>query len=1140
MALPVTDAWTSGTNQSISAYGPYSELEGGFNVVSGSPGLTVTSGVYNTARRTDETPAADQISSVVITTAQISLNIYAGPAVRLQSGANTSYHVETNGSEFYVSKNVAGSQSVLAGPISQAFAAGDVLLLEVSGVGATVTLRVYKALAASPTSFTQVGSDVTDTAGDRITAAGYLGVFGFGNTSTTPVVGAWTGGNLATGVTVTPDAGAIAYAGEAPSVDLSGVRTPGAGAIVYEGQSPTLALSGINIVGGAVGTNTATLPPFNAGDVAIVFAFRDGSATNPAVPGTFTNITNTTDGTSCSVSAGWRRLQGGDTTVGTWTNASRVSVLVVRGLLSSGTPVGAFAGGAGTTNTLTYPALGTFTDASGASRVARFAGHRSTNQNLEAAPSGFANVSAASAVDGTAETAAHRSNAAVASQSSTNVTLTGTASGWVAISLELLADVVPLTVSPGAGAIAYDGAAPTPAATAHQTTQPDVGAIVYTGATPVAQSGANVTTQPDAGAVAYAGAAPVPAATANHITAPDVGALVYAGAAPSPQVPADHVTTPAAGALAYTGAAPSALRPGQYTALLFPSNGGSPSGFVAMYLGVPALPDIVPLTLIFRIKPTQHAGYNTTFFHGRSDGTFIATQTYFGAHPYPDPPPSGTDHNWEVSIEGQDDQIDETTGVEAPVTYDRWHTQVVQSYHVSAGAQTQIDFYYDLDDGLARLISHTTVGGALSNDANTPRLFFGDAYWSQQNERLSGEFRGLQVYQGILSQSDFLALKNFESDTDVLNYVAANGITSLHYLNLNPTAEDITDKSGNGNDMLWASGTKATTVVLPDVITQPGAGEVVYAGAVPTPIAVANVIRNPGAGAVAYAGATPAPAVTAHHVTAPASGAVAYTGTAPTVAVENNHVTAPSAGAIAYAGAAPAAGVTAHHVTAPAAGAVAYAGAAPTAAVGNHIAVDPGAGAVTYAGSAPTAARTAHVFMSPNFGAVVYAGQVPAPLNGQSKVTQPDAGAVVYAGAVPAPSATGNRTTAPDAGAVVYAGAAPTAAPTMHQWTQPAAGAVAYEGLVPSFGLGNSVAPAAGAIVYQGLAPLFSQTNDQLVVPGAGFIYYTGLVPTFTGAFEGIFSGVGNARIGGLTLGPRGTPGIGGARLIPRGARIGP
>ncbi len=197
MALPVTDTWTSGTTQGIAAYGAYAVLEGGFNVINGSPGLEVTSGAYNTARRTDETFNAAQFSQVVITAGQISTGTYCGPAVRCQSGANTSYHVETNGSNYYLSKCLAGTQSSPAGPVTLSFAAGDVLRLEVEEITGTTTLRVYKALAASPTSFT-LDATYTDTA-SPITTAGTAGVFGYGNEPGTRVIGTWTAGNLGSG-----------------------------------------------------------------------------------------------------------------------------------------------------------------------------------------------------------------------------------------------------------------------------------------------------------------------------------------------------------------------------------------------------------------------------------------------------------------------------------------------------------------------------------------------------------------------------------------------------------------------------------------------------------------------------------------------------------------------------------------------------------------------------------------------------------------------------------------------------------------------------------------------------------------------------------------------------------------------------
>lgn len=198
MALPVTDTWTSGTTQAIASYGAYSVLEGGFNVRNGAPGLELTNGggTYNLARRTDETFSTEQYSQTTVTSSQISNNTYCGPAVRCQSGANTGYHVETNGTDFYLSKVLAGTQSTLAGPVSASFSAGDIIRLEVTGTGGTVTLKVFKALAASPTSFSQVGTDYTDSS-SPITTAGTAGVFGYGYTEASyQPVGSWEAGNL--------------------------------------------------------------------------------------------------------------------------------------------------------------------------------------------------------------------------------------------------------------------------------------------------------------------------------------------------------------------------------------------------------------------------------------------------------------------------------------------------------------------------------------------------------------------------------------------------------------------------------------------------------------------------------------------------------------------------------------------------------------------------------------------------------------------------------------------------------------------------------------------------------------------------------------------------------------------------------
>jgi hypothetical protein len=193
----------------------------------------------------------------------------------------------------------------------------------------------------------------------------------------------------------------------------------------------------ISFVGVAAGVTSATLPSFNRGDIAVVYAFRDGSTTNPSVPTGWTSITSTNDGTTCSASSGWRRLQEGDTTTGTWTNASRVVVAVYRGCEPFITPVGGGANGAGTTNTVSYTTF-TLTRGDGTSWVLGHVGHRSVDTTVDSASiSGM--TARGGGVDATAEAHAWDTNGGVSSWGTTNQTITGTASGWVTRTIELLA-----------------------------------------------------------------------------------------------------------------------------------------------------------------------------------------------------------------------------------------------------------------------------------------------------------------------------------------------------------------------------------------------------------------------------------------------------------------------------------------------------------------------------------------------------------------------------------------------------------------------------------------------------------------------------------------------------------------------------
>lgn len=211
----------------------------------------------------------------------------------------------------------------------------------------------------------------------------------------------------------------------------------------------------ISFVGAANGTASATLPTFQSGDIAVVFAFRDGSTTNPSIPAGWNNLSNTQDGTTCSASMGWRRLVEGDTTTGTWTNASILAVQVYRGCEPFITPVILGGAGSGTTNTAVSMATFTMTRGDGTSWVAGFVGHRSVDTDLNTAWTGM--TSRQNPLNATAEMASQDTNGGVTSWSTQTRNIGGTGSGWLSRTFELLE--MPAQVQPDV--IALPSRAPT-------------------------------------------------------------------------------------------------------------------------------------------------------------------------------------------------------------------------------------------------------------------------------------------------------------------------------------------------------------------------------------------------------------------------------------------------------------------------------------------------------------------------------------------------------------------------------------------------------------------------------------------------------------------------------------------------------
>lgn len=188
-----------------------------------------------------------------------------------------------------------------------------------------------------------------------------------------------------------------------------------------------------DFVSSATGTTTPVIPTHQAGDLLVLWMFRDGAALAPALPSGWTQAASGT-GTNVGWLLAYRVATASGTSGGGATAATSVITHVYRPTAGYVLSVGAAVGGSGVSTTVTYPAL-TLQDTSGVSWVATFGGHRSTNTALETAPSGL--VARSTVLDATDEAAGFDTNGGVGWWSSRAASVGGTSSGWSAVSVEI-------------------------------------------------------------------------------------------------------------------------------------------------------------------------------------------------------------------------------------------------------------------------------------------------------------------------------------------------------------------------------------------------------------------------------------------------------------------------------------------------------------------------------------------------------------------------------------------------------------------------------------------------------------------------------------------------------------------------------
>lgn len=205
-----------------------------------------------------------------------------------------------------------------------------------------------------------------------------------------------------------------------------------------------------------------------------------------------------------------------------------------------------------------------------------------------------------------------------------------------------------------------------------------------------------------------------------------------------------------------------------------------------------------PATYIWRALPQQQSGYYTAFFWANDDDrnnmqTFVwapngTADTYYGAHPYPQPAPDGDRHRWEISILQQD-----VLGAE--VEHNRWHVQAFRAWAGRLGKYH--DYFWDLprvdEAHRVEVVAPVTWGNTMPP---APALTWGDAPWAPGKEVWKGVLSGLQIYSTALSDDDILREAAEPRSTAI-------GSQHLWYENLTPTPDDIADRSGRGHHPEW-------------------------------------------------------------------------------------------------------------------------------------------------------------------------------------------------------------------------------------------------------------------------------------------------------------------------------------------------
>jgi hypothetical protein len=172
----------------------------------------------------------------------------------------------------------------------------------------------------------------------------------------------------------------------------------------------------ITLVGVQTASATSLTPPAHLpGDLILICAERNSSATAPSLPSGYNAILTQAQGANVSMRVGYKIATATNDASGTWTNATEMTCHVYRPSAGNTLRMGQHASSSSTTTTVTYPALTLADPNSGNSWIVGFAGANNITQTLNTAPTGMTNQS--SLVGAAGQVAGQDTNGGVSSWS---------------------------------------------------------------------------------------------------------------------------------------------------------------------------------------------------------------------------------------------------------------------------------------------------------------------------------------------------------------------------------------------------------------------------------------------------------------------------------------------------------------------------------------------------------------------------------------------------------------------------------------------------------------------------------------------------------------------------------------------------